>query len=112
MATLDECERALRGLAERLAAVAPEQRARYAVQRTVSCHVTDLGAVFTGRVDGDGLAGVELADDPAAQVRLSACSDDLIALSEGRLGIPGAWASGRLKIEASVLDLLRLRTLL
>lgn len=112
MATLDECERALRGLAEKLAAVAPEQRAKYAVERTVSCHVTDLGVVFTGRVDGDGLADVEQTDDSSAQVRLAASSDDLIALSEGRLGVPGAWASGRLKIEASVLDLLRLRTLL
>lgn len=112
MATLQECERALQSLAERLAAVDPEQRAKYAVERTVSCCVTDLDVVFTGRVDGDGLADLRRTDDTAAQVRLAASSDDLIALSEGRLGVPSAWATGRLKIEASVLDLLKLRSLL
>jgi predicted lipid carrier protein YhbT len=82
------------------------------VDRTVSCAVTDLGVVFTGRVDGDGLTGIRTTDDAAAQVRLAASSDDIVALSEGRLGVPAAWATGRLKIEASVLDLLKLRALL
>lgn len=112
MATLQECEQALQSLTDRLAAVDPEQRARYAVERTVSCAVTDLGVVFTGRVDEDGIGDVRQTDDPSAQVRLATSSDDLVALSEGRLGVPAAWATGRLKIEASVLDLLKLRTLL
>jgi hypothetical protein len=112
VATVKECERALRSLAEKLAEVDPEQRAKYAVERTVSCAVADLGVVFTGRIDGDGLTDVRVGDDPSAQVRLATSSDDLIALSEGTLGVPSAWASGRLKIEASVLDLLKLRSLL
>ena len=112
MATLQECELALRSLADKLAAVDAEQRAKYVVERTVSCSVTDLGVVFTGRLDGDGLTDVRQTDDTAAQVRLAASSDDLIALSEGELGVPAAWATGRLKIEASVLDLLKLRSLL
>ena len=112
MATVKECERALSSLAQRLAEVDPDQRAKYAVERTVSCAVSDLGVVFTGRVDEDGLTGVQVGDNPSAQVRLATSSDDLVALSEGRLGVPSAWASGRLKIEASVLDLLKLRSLL
>lgn len=112
MATERECEQALHGLADRLAAVDPEQRARYVVERTVSCSVTDLDVVFTGRLDGDGLTGICTADDTSAQVRLATSSDDLLALSEGRLAVPAAWATGRLKIEASVLDLLKLRSLL
>lgn len=112
MATVKECERALRSLAQRLAEVDPDQRAKYAVERTVSCAVSDLGVVFTGRVAEDGLTAVQVGDDPSAQVRLATSSDDLVALSEGRLGVPSAWASGRLKIEASVLDLLKLRSLL
>lgn len=112
MATLQECEQALHSLAERLAAVDPDQRAKYVVERTVSCSVTDLGVVFVGRLDGDGLTDVRLTDDTAAQVRLATSSDDLIALSDGEMGVPSAWATGRLKIEASVLDLLKLRSLL
>lgn len=112
MATVQECRRALASLADRIADVDPDQRAKYVVARTVSCAVPDLGVVFTGRIDEDGLTGVKVTDDPAAQVRLATNSDDLIAMSEGRLGVPSAWASGRLKIEASVLDLLRLRGLL
>ena len=46
------------------------------------------------------------------QVKLSANSDDLIALIEGRLSVPTAWATGKLKIDASMLDLLKLRSLL
>ena len=112
MATVQECQRALASLADRIAEVDPDQRAKYVVARTVSCSVPDLGVVFTGRIDEDGLTDVKVTDDTSAQVRLAANSDDLIAMSEGRLGVPSAWASGRLKIEASVLDLLKLRGLL
>ncbi len=112
MASVQQCEQALRGLADRLSAVDAEQRARYVVERTVTCAVPDLGVVFAGTLDEDGLHDVRLIEQPGAQVRLAAESDDLIALTEGRLSAPAAWASGRLKIEASVLDLLKLRSLL
>ena len=112
MASVEECEKALHTLAERLAGVDPQTRSKYVVQRTVSCRLRDLGVVFRGQVDESGLTGIELADDPSAQVRLATSSDDLLALAEGRLGVPAAWATGRLKIEASVLDLLKLRSLL
>lgn len=115
MASVDECERALRALAGRLAAVDAETRNRYVIARTVACRVPDLGVVFLGRLDEDGLGDIRCAetlDKNEAQVRLAASSDDLLALVEGSLPVPSAWATGRLKIEASVLDLLKLRSLL
>jgi predicted lipid carrier protein YhbT len=119
VASLEECERAVQDLAERLAEMDPELRGRYAADRTVACHVPDLGFVFLGRVDADGLQDVHTAPDGSsdvdkgdAQVRLATSSDDLVALLEGRLPVPTAWATGRLKVEASVLDLLKLRSLL
>ena len=48
----------------------------------------------------------------ATLLRRFPTSDDLIALLAGELSPPTAWATGRLKVEASVLDLLKLRTLL
>lgn len=113
MASVKECERALKSLADRLAAVDPEQRAKYVVERTVSCHIPDLDVVFTGRLGEDGLSDVHRTDDgQSAQVRLAANSDDLLALADGTLRAPSAWATGRLRIDASVLDLLKLRSLL
>ncbi len=38
--------------------------------------------------------------------------DDLVELVNGRLNFASAWASGRVKLEASILDLLQLRKLL
>jgi hypothetical protein len=45
-------------------------------------------------------------------VRLTVDSDDLLALCQGELPFATAWARGRVRIDASVLDLLRLRTLI
>ena len=112
MASVQECEQALRGLAHKLAAVDPELRAKHTVERTVSCTVSDLDVVFVGRISDDGLSEIRVDGQASAQVRLTARSDDLVALAEGRLGVPSAWATGRLKVEASVLDLLKLRSLL
>ena len=45
-------------------------------------------------------------------MRITVGSDDLVALAADGLNPAKAWASGRLKIEASIFDLLRLRKLL
>jgi putative sterol carrier protein len=112
VASVEQCADALHALAGRLACVDPEVRAKYVVERTVSCRIRDLDVVFTGRLADEGLVDIRQAEDAAAQVRLATSSDDLIALTEGRLNVPAAWATGRLKVEASVLDLLKLRSLL
>jgi hypothetical protein len=48
---------------------------------------------------------------PKADIRLTMSSDDLVALTDGRLSFGPAWASGRIKLEAGLRDLLRLRKL-
>lgn len=115
MATLQECEQALLTLKERLASVDPEIRSRYVVTRTLSCRVPDLDVVFLATLNDEGiehLRRTDGSDTDGAQVRLSAASDDLLALVEGELSPPMAWATGRLKVQASPLDLLKLRSLL
>jgi hypothetical protein len=119
VATLQECEQALSGLSQRFADVDPEVRRKYAVARTVACRVPDLDVVFLARVDEDGVSdlrtvadGADGADTGDAQVKLVTSSDDLLALIDGRLAVPTAWATGKLRIDASVFDLLRLRALL
>lgn len=116
MASLQECEIALQELAARFAAVDLDLRRKHAGDRTVSCRVPDLAVIFhvrltAGHVDDVQWRPEHTAAEPA-QVRLAARSDDLVALVTGDLTPPVAWATGRLTIEASVLDLLRLRSLL
>lgn len=113
MATLEAVEGAMHGLLDRLSAVDPDLRRKYAVERTVACHVRDLDVVFLARLDETGaVSELRTADGGEAQVRLAASSDDLVALMEGRLSVPTAWATGKLRIDASMLDLLKLRALL
>jgi putative sterol carrier protein len=49
---------------------------------------------------------------PKADIRLTMSSDDLLALTSGQLSFAPAWASGRVKLEAGLRDMLRLRSLL
>jgi hypothetical protein len=116
MAPAQACEQALERLTARLAQVDPEARNKRAINRTVSVHVTDIDVTWEGRLQ-DGLL-VDLdrasgeANRPRAQIRLSGASDDLIALIDGTLSFPLAWATGRCKVDASPMDLLRVRALL
>lgn len=115
LATVQGCASALQSLVDRLAAVDADLRARHLVSRTLSCRVPDLEVVFLAALTDDGieeLRCLEGSDHDGAQVRLTADSDDLVALANGDLSPPVAWATGRLKVQASPLDLLRLRALL
>jgi hypothetical protein len=113
MADEDECRAALERLAQRLADVEPEKFAANVVERTVSCRVPDLALAWRTRLHENGLDPFVPDPDPgSAQVRLALNSDDLVALANDDLGVAKAWATGRLKIEASIFDLLRLRKLL
>lgn len=112
MATLPDVEAAVASLVLRLAELDPELRRRYLVDRTVSCRVSDLHVTWAGRLCDDGLVDVRTHAAHRAQVRLSVTSDDLVALAAGRLTVPTAWATGRLRVQAAPLDLLRLRALL
>ena len=114
MATMEETREALGKLASRITNLDPQDRAKHLAERTVSCRVRDLGVVFSSRLGPHGLDPVSEAspDDPPAQIRLTAASDDLVALAEDRVNVATAWATGRLKIQASPLDLFRMRKLL
>lgn len=113
MANEEECRVALDRIADRLAEVDPKDLAEHVVERTISCRIPDLGIAFATRLHDSGLDPFVRTEDPrSAQVRLTAKSDDLIALADDRLHVGKAWATGRLKIEASIRDLLRLRRLL
>lgn len=110
VASVEECEAAFGQLADRLAGADPATRKKAAFDRTLTCTLRDLSVTFGARLHDGQLLDIHRVDDPKAQVRMTMTSDVLLALVAGELGMASAWASGRIKIEASVLDLLRLRS--
>jgi putative sterol carrier protein len=110
VATVDECEHALHGLAAKLAANDGSTR-KAGFDRRLTCKLRDLDVIFGGRLHDGLLTGITRADQADGQVRLTMTSDDLLALVDGSLKIASAWATGRIKVEAGVMDLLKLRTI-
>ena len=111
LASAAQCAQALDSVVDLLAALDPAVRSKYVQDRTVSCRVTDLGCTWAARLCDEGLVDLHLVEDDdegKAQVRVTLSSDDLIALVEGRLAVPIAVATGRLRVQANPLDLLRL----
>jgi len=111
MATLEECRDALARLSGALRGMDAAGREQHVLERTVSCRVPDLDAIFNGRLDGKGFHDITIATAPRAQIRLTIPSDDLVALADGRLDFGSAMRAGRVKVSASFGDLLRLRKL-
>lgn len=112
MASEAQCDVALRGLADRLAHVDPEVRSKYVVDRTVSCRVSDLDITWSGRLCDAGLVGVTTDNPVKAQVRLTVASEDLMSLVAGKMAVPTAVATGKIRVQASPFDLLRLSAFL
>ena len=114
MATAEQCREALQTLSSRLTDMSPDDRASYFGKRSMSCHVTDLGVTFVTRFTDQGAEPVTEAspDDPPADIRLTAVSDDVISLSATPANIARMWLAGRVKVQASMRDLLALRRLL
>jgi hypothetical protein len=112
MASVDECRAALDELAARLSAVDAQHREKTIPDRTLSLHLLDLDLIFAGILHKGELINIVEADPhaPRADIRLSMTSDDLIALTERRLSFPHAWATGKVRLDASFRDLLRLRS--
>jgi hypothetical protein len=109
---MDQCLTALKGILGDLAA----NPAAEGLDRSVSCRLTDLDEVVVGRLAGGAIRDLHVLPHgpavPRADIRLSMASDDLVALTDGRLAFGPAWATGRVKLDAGLRDLLRLRKLL
>lgn len=114
MATVEECRIALQKLTGRLSAMDESKRQAYLVDRTLSCRVPDLGVTFATKLGQHGADPIVEAHDgfPAAQVRFTAKSDDVLAIADDPGTFARAWLAGRLKVEGNFFDLLHLRKLL
>jgi hypothetical protein len=113
MTTAQECQEALQKLAGRLSEMSPDERDNYFGDRSISVTVPDLGVTFVTRLGtGDDPVREAVPGDPPADIRLTAKSDEVLSLAQSPMNIGRSWVAGRVKIEASMKDLFRLRRLL
>jgi hypothetical protein len=112
VANVDEVETILDGLLERFREMDPATRAMMPAHRTIEARCPDLDLVRYGRWNNGTLY---VSDEPISRrpdIRISVRSDDLVRLSRGELTFGQAYLGGRIRIDASMSDLLRLRAVL
>ncbi|MGW3668400.1 SCP2 sterol-binding domain-containing protein [Streptomyces sp. NPDC005141] len=115
MATIEECRTALDKLSDSMASADGDVRTAAALDRSLSCRITDLDITFMGRLKDGRIEVLDTLQGPPpekAQIRLTMNGDDLVSMVNGELNFAKAWGSGRVKLEAGLRDLFRLRTLL
>ena len=116
MASRTEVERKLHELKERLDASDESAQAlgdSLPEGRVLALHVNDLDADFWTELRQGRLGEVHDGLPPEAHIRIRADSDDFIQMVDGTAGgLFSAYLGGRLRVDASLSDLLRLRKLL
>ncbi|MDP9092539.1 MAG: SCP2 sterol-binding domain-containing protein [Actinomycetota bacterium] len=111
MASVADCEQALHTLAARLAGADPATKKKAALDRSMTCTLRDLGVTFSGQLHEGELLNLHQVEHADGQIKMTMTSDDLIKLVAGELNVGSAFATGRIKIDASVFDLLKLRSI-
>ncbi len=113
MATKAEVERQLGVLMARLDGNEANVRSAIPNRKVLRCLVPDLGTAWYSVVDNGHVSQPsEAPPNGRADITLRVGSDDLVDLVEGRISFLSAFTSGKLRVDASIVDLLRLRSLL
>lgn len=116
MASLSEVEGKLEELRARLDASDEGARAlgdSLPEARVLSLHLTDLGADFWTELQEGRMGPIHPGVPDEAHIRIRATSDDFVKVIDGTVGgLFSAYLGGRLRVDASLSDLLRLRKLM
>jgi hypothetical protein len=112
VATVEEVDEILGDLLRRLGDLDPNTRSLMPSRRTVEARCPDLDLVrYALWHDGQ----LELLEGPPARradIRISVESDDLLKLHHGEMTFSRAFSANRVRLDASMTDLLRLRAVL
>jgi predicted lipid carrier protein YhbT len=110
VASAAEVERSIRSLMKRLSDASPNPDS--IPNRTILCVIPDIPAAYRVELRNAKLRGLRKADaTDKTDARITARSDDLVALIDGRLGIAYAFLTGKVRIDAPASDLMMLRRL-
>lgn len=114
MASTEEVQNKLEELISRLGEseeAARELQRSLPDPRIIAVHVTDHDDHFWTELAGGALSALRREAHDQAHIRIAAGSDDLVALVDGGASLFSAYISGRIRVEASFSDLMKLRRL-
>jgi hypothetical protein len=77
--------------------------------RAIQIDVTDLDLSYWTELSGGQMGPLKSGPAPDVDIKLRASSDDLVAMVDGQLGLLKSYLSGRIRIDASLSDLMALR---
>jgi hypothetical protein len=114
VATKDEVSEAIERLMARLDGNEDSVRSAIPGRKVLGCLVTDIGASWYSVIEDGRVSPPTEAPPPGERVAvlLKVRSDDLVDIVEERITFMSAFLSGKVRVDASLTDLLRLRTLL
>lgn len=116
MATARTVEKKLNELLRRLDDAPPEAKATLARAlsrpRAIEITVTDLKASYWTELAEGRFDRLHKGPAPDADIRVSAASDDLVDMIDGKKSLFSSYLAGHIKIQASLSDLMSLRKLL
>jgi hypothetical protein len=114
VASKDEVSRAIERLMARLDGNEANVRSAIPGRKVLGCLVTDIDASWYSVIE-DGHVWPPTEEPPPGErvaVLLKVRSDDLVDLVEERISFMSAFLSGKVRVDASLPDLLRLRTIM
>jgi predicted lipid carrier protein YhbT len=116
VATKKDVESKLRALIQRLEDAGNEARGTLTralpVARRIQMDVPDLDASYWTELEAGKLGPLHTGAASDPDIRLTAKSDDLIAMIDGKRNLFTAYLAGDIRVKASVSDLMALRRLL
>lgn len=112
MAEVEEVERILDELFARLGRNDQSLRSSIPGRRVIKATCPDISLTRMAVWEGGTLTDIDEPSVDHADIRISMQSDDLVRLAAGELSLTEAYLSGRVRIDAPMSDLLRLRAAL
>jgi len=79
--------------------------------KTIQIDVTDLEVSYWTELAEGRMGELEEGEAAEVNIRMRAKSDDLVAMIDGEVGLMSSFMSGRVRVDASLSDLLALRKL-
>lgn len=105
----------LQELIDRLDDAGEEMKGRLAQavpSRIIQIEVPDIDASFWTELEDGRMHGLHEGDSPDADIRVTAESQSLIDMIDGKKSLFSSYVAGRVRIDASMADLFALRRLL
>lgn len=112
MASPEEVEQVLTRLRLRFEQLNSQYRSMLPARRTVEADFPDLGVAYHAHWRHGELSALHPGPADSPDIRVECDSDDLLAMASGDLAFRKAYATDRVRVEASMTDLLRLRSVL